>query len=567
MVIRIFLFQGLASTGCAKGRSQWLKWGITRNMAHIVPVDATRDLELNGGHEGELQTLLKLQADLSDQYWVFHSVHWSRGNGRYTDFGEIDFVIINSSGKVMFVEQKNGPMVELPGALVKEYRSGAKKDVAQQIFRSMGLVHKKFKQHANGLSLDPDYLICLPEYRVVNISSVGIEGSNIVDSPKYDSIAKHIEKIIPVGKADEARFNVLMEFFSDVYDLIPDIHSQIDVQRSHFLRRAGYLTEVLNNLEMNPYRLKVSAIAGSGKSLFATSFYQKQIKANNRPALVCFNRSLAERLKARLSPGGYINTFHGLCSDFLESIGEKPDFSQSSEPGFWAGVLEQVTAADIPKDWQFDSLIIDEGQDFEEEWFEILKLFLKEDGGILWLQDPLQNIYEKTRFELDGFVHYHCNKNYRTPSSLAEYIRDTLDVEFETENELNGLGVEVHEVEKPEAQIDTVFAILKDLMAAGFSSEDIAIISCKGAQKSVFSGFDKIGKYALKKYTGDYDMHGNQQYTSGEIIFDSIYRFKGNQSAAVILVDVDSLEPKTDRETALLFCGMTRATVRLDIVV
>ena len=36
---------------------------------------------------------------------------------------------------------------------------------------------------------------------------------------------------------------------------------------------------------------------------------------------------------------------------------------------------------------------------------------------------------------------------------------------------------------------------------------------------------------------------------------------------AVILVDVDSLEPKTDRETALLFCGMTRATVRLDIVV
>jgi hypothetical protein len=536
-------------------------------MAHIVPVDATRDIELNGGHEGELETLLKLQADLSDQYWVFHNVHWSKGNGRYTDFGEIDFVIINSSGRVMFVEQKNGPMVELSGKLIKEYRSGAKKDVAQQIFRSMDLVHKKFKQHANGLALEPDYLICLPEYRVKNISSVGIDGSNIVDSSKYDSIAKRIEKIIPVTEADEFRFKTLMEFFSDAYDLIPDIHSQIDVQRSHFLRRAGYLTEVLNNLEMSPYRLKVSAIAGSGKSLFATSFYQKQIKAKNHPALVCFNRSLAERLKARLRPGGYINTFHGLCNDFLESIDEKPDFTRSDEPGFWTSVLEQVTAADIPKDWQFDSLIVDEGQDFEEEWFEILKLFLKKDGGILWLQDPLQNIYERASFELEGFVHYRCNKNYRTPSILAEYIRDTLDVEFEAENELSGLGVKVHEVEKPEAQIDTVFEILKDLMAAGFSSEDIAIISCKGAQKSVFSGFDKIGKYALKKYTGDYDMHGNQQYTSGEISFDSIYRFKGNQSPAVILVDVDSLEPKTDQEKALLFCGMTRATVRLDIVV
>ena len=345
------------------------------------------------------------------------------------------------------------------------------------------------------------------------------------------------------------------------------IHSQIDVQQSHFLRRAGYLTEVLSNLEINPYRLKVSAIAGSGKSLFASSYYQSQVKANLRPALVCFNRSLAERLKARLSPGGYINTFHGLCTEFLESLDDKPDFSQADEPGFWAGILERVTAAEIPGSWQFDTLIVDEGQDFEEEWFEILKLFLKEDGGILWLQDSLQNIYGKSQFNLDGFVHYRCSTNYRTPSSLADYIRDTLDVEFETENELTGLGVGVHKVDSPEAQIDTVFEILKDLMAGGFAPEDIAIISCKGAQKSVFSGFDKIGKYALRKFTNEYDVQGNQKYTNGEIIFDSIYRFKGNQSPAVILVDVESLESPSERKTNLLFCGMTRATVRLDVVV
>ena len=345
------------------------------------------------------------------------------------------------------------------------------------------------------------------------------------------------------------------------------IHSQIDVQQSHFLRRAGYLTEVLSNLEINPYRLKVSAIAGSGKSLFASSYYQSQVKANLRPALVCFNRSLAERLKARLSPGGYINTFHGLCTEFLESLDDKPDFSQADEPGFWAGILERVTAAEIPGSWQFDTLIVDEGQDFEEEWFEILKLFLKEDGGILWLQDSLQNIYGKSQFNLDGFVHYRCSTNYRTPSSLADYIRDTLDVEFETENELTGLGVGVHKVDSPEAQIDTVFEILKDLMAGGFAPEDIAIISCKGAQKSVFSGFDKIGKYALRKFTNEYDVQGNQKYTNGEIIFDSIYRFKGNQSPAVILVDVESLESPFERKTNLLFCGMTRATVRLDVVV
>ncbi len=69
------------------------------------------------------------------------------------------------------------------------------------------------------------------------------------------------------------------------------------------------------------------------------------------------------------------------------------------DPG---GVLEQVTAAEIPEDWQFDALIVDEGQDFEAEWFEILQLFLKEDGAILWFEDPLQNIYQRGDVELDG---------------------------------------------------------------------------------------------------------------------------------------------------------------------
>ncbi len=535
-------------------------------MAQIIPEDATKDIELNGGRNGELVTLSKLQAQLSDEYWVFHSVHWSKRNSKYTDLGEIDFVIINSSGKVLFIEQKNGALQEYPGALIKEYRSGKRKDVAQQIYRSMDLVQEKFARQTRGLKLSPSYLICLPDYKVKDIQSVGIDTGNVVDSTKYDSIAKFIEKIIPVSSKDEKRFDALMDFFSDVYHLVPDIHSHVEVQRSHFLRRAGYLSEILNNLDMQPYRLKVSAIAGSGKSLFATSFYQKQIKNEMHPLMVCFNRSLSEKLKARLSSKGYINTFYGLCSDFLESIGTKPDFSKINQPGFWRKILEQVTEAEIPTDWQFDTLIVDEGQDFESEWFEILKLFLKDNGGILWLDDPLQNIYGKRTVELDRFVHYSCNKNYRTPQSIADFIQNMLGVEFDSENELSGLGVGMNSVQSAELQIGKVAEILKELSSKGFSQEDIAIISCKGAQISKFSEIDKIGKFAIKKFTGEYDSLGNQKYSDGGIIFDSIYRFKGNQSPAVILVDVDSTKKPTAREKNILFCGMTRATVRLDIV-
>jgi superfamily I DNA and RNA helicase len=61
--------------------------------------------------------------------------------------------------------------------------------------------------------------------------------------------------------------------------------------------------------------------------------------------------------------------------------------------------------------------------------------------------------------------------------------------------------------------------------------------------------------------------------SEGRITFDSVYRFKGQEAAAVVLVDTDAMagahpEPhRIDRARRVLYVGMTRATVRLDIVV
>ena len=48
------------------------------------------------------------------------------------------------------------------------------------------------------------------------------------------------------------------------------------------------------------------------------------------------------------------------------------------------------------------------------------------------------------------------------------------------------------------------------------------------------------------------------------LLFESIRRFKGLQAAAVLLVDVD---PRPDRDVDLkaLYCGMSRATVHLEM--
>ncbi len=61
-------------------------------------------------------------------------------------------------------------------------------------------------------------------------------------------------------------------------------------------------------------------------------------------------------------------------------------------------------------------------------------------------------------------------------------------------------------------------------------------------------------------------MFGNQVMMRGNILFDSIYRFKGQQAPAVIMVDTDPDATNFQRSWKILHAGMTRATVRLDIV-
>ncbi|MFH1555889.1 MAG: hypothetical protein ABII76_13650 [Pseudomonadota bacterium] len=46
----------------------------------------------------------------------------------------------------------------------------------------------------------------------------------------------------------------------------------------------------------------------------------------------------------------------------------------------------------VPDDWRFDTLIVDEGQDFDPDWLDILRLFLREGANILWFEDEDQDI-------------------------------------------------------------------------------------------------------------------------------------------------------------------------------
>lgn len=536
-------------------------------MAYIIPSDISR-LALSGAHLPELETLRTLKSTLPGDYTVFHGVHWTREYHGWTHFGEIDFVVLNRSGDVLFIEQKNGVLNEVGGGLAKHYDQGAK-DPVGQVHRSIDKVREKFYwRHGKGRSLDIDYLVYLPDYRVRDLNAAGLDASRIVDAGDGDSLSARIGEILGPGvDANDGWWEKVNEFFCQTFQVVPDIQAYRDSQERTFVRQIGPVASILTSLEMTPFRLRFTGTAGSGKSLVARHFYARASEEGKRVLLTCFNRPLAMRLRDRVSSKGYVDTFHGFCVEFLKSKGQAPDFDRAGgDPEFWRRIPELVVAEHIPEEWLFDALVVDEGQDFEQEWLEILCLFLRDCADILWLEDPEQNLQDKPRVETANFVGFHCPVNYRSPESIARFIRNTMSADFESGNDLPGLGVGVHRYGEPAEQAKIVARAATDLVHRGFTLDDIVVLGCRGARNSVFSDIARVGAMRLRRFTGDYDAEGNQILTDGQLTFESIYRFKGQEAPAVILVDVDPREDRLERDERQLYCGMTRATVRLELV-
>ena len=536
-------------------------------MAKIYPSDLP-GLDTSEIKSAELDTLRKLQAELPAEYSVFHSVHWSRAYEKNTVYGEIDFIIMNNTGKVLVIEQKNGMLEETPDGLVKSYGL-TKKVVGDQIQRNIGNIRNKFsKQHPGGEKLYIDYLIYCPDYKVININAAGIDRERVVDGNSKASLSDYIKRLLDAkGDASPESVRELHEFFLSSLRIVPDVASYKSSQERVYRHLLSGLSDVIDNLEFEPFRLRVTGTAGSGKTQVTLAFCDRMLAQAKSPLLLCFNRPLADKLREIARDGVTINTYHEFCLQMAGMADILPDSPKFREDGFWARVQDKVVEVASVESLKYDCLIVDEGQDFDAGWYEIIQLFLTEDAVQLWLEDPLQNLRDTDAVPLPGFVTYNETSNFRTPTNIARFIKQSLGQEFQQRNMLPGLGVQLFEYCKRTQLQGKLAHRINELVKAGFKLGDIAIISCCRMEASALRETDQVGSHSIRRFTNEYDEQKNQIYTEGELIFDTIFRYKGQQAPVIILTDLDESLEVNERTRKILYCAMTRATVLLELIV
>ncbi len=218
--------------------------------------------------------------------------------------------------------------------------------------------------------------------------------------------------------------------------LIPPFHSieqgtpirLSDRQKEHATPRQGHF--------------RVKAVAGSGKTLVLASRAAALASKGKRVLVVTFNKTLWHYIRAQVNRMPFefywenivFKHFHGFCRDEYYRIGmhwpddsevklskeemkeikdANPDMKETLRREFASNrkFVELIPnrlfeGLSNPKPLRsklhFDAILIDEGQDFCWEWYDLLCQYLKETGELVLMCDKKQNIYSRDGSWTDG---------------------------------------------------------------------------------------------------------------------------------------------------------------------
>lgn len=206
-------------------------------------------------------------------------------------------------------------------------------------------------------------------------------------------------------------------------------------------------------------------VAGSGKTAVIATKAADAITRGERVLVLTYNitlrhylRDLCQQqfvgndrnlLKSHLT----ISHFHGFLKVLIAELGlNVPETSVETQPKWAMEAVLEKRQTDILKHLQYDSIFIDEGQDFSGDWLRFLKNIYTEQGELLVMYDEAQSMYEeqgvwiKEPEEIAGLGFKgqvgHLSITHRLPNGIVHQIDRLSDV-FGIDKRLNATSEQI----------------------------------------------------------------------------------------------------------------------------
>ena len=306
-------------------------------------------------------------------------------------------------------------------------------------------------------------------------------------------------------------------------------------------------------------RVEIRGGAGSGKTFLAMEQARRLSAKGQRVALVCYSHGLAsylERITAnwpRRQQPAYVGEFHDLGK--LWGAAEGPDESVRNDETvqFWEHDLPlQMTelAAQLEPGHRFDSIVVDEAQDFADAWWDPLLAALKDDetGGLYVFTDEGQRVFNRHGSPPVPLVPLILDHNLRNTRQIANAFQPLVDHPMRF---LGGEGPAVKFVacareDAMNAGDDEVELLLEE----GWRPEDVALLTT-GTRHPEQKERQAAGSAAYWDSFWDAD----------QVFYGHVLGFKGLERRAVVLVVNE--ESAFERSRERLYVGLSRARDQL----
>jgi hypothetical protein len=526
--------------------------------------DTTSDAEL---------LLYEKFEQLPDEFTVFHSVKWfakTRGT-----IGEVDFLIAHPQYGVLVLEVKGGAISIERGQWVSTDQRGRTHDIhdpCEQAERNRWALRDWLEEDPR--TRNHQYAIfpaiALPDSRITADIRPDCPADIFLDMTDLDNVEARLLEIFKYWHTHADSRNQKMDRQPAVKALVdllvpsrklqPRIADIFERER----RKIDELTQQQFHVLKMLRRYKRAAIvggAGTGKTLLAMEKAQQLADAGYRVLFLCFNRTLADWLTAHIANDQIVTmTYHGLVGAAINwaqlsglSRMDMDEFRRKAPDMLLDAGSMIRTPGSGAEDKLFDAIIVDEAQDFEDTWWLSLPEMLKDpqEGVFYVFFDDNQRLYTQISnvpMEQEPFyLLENCRNTQHIHASLTPYACTSEETEC---NGPEGRPVEQIEVKDANAARSALQGVLHQLVnVEGVKCSDIMILTPASEKRSQWKENQMLGNFVLtwEMQTG---MPNAARVTT-------IYRYKGLESAVVILTELDLAHE--DIRDQLIYVGLSRA--------
>lgn len=548
-------------------------------MARIYPDPKYAD---TGASAAERDLLHAFAKQLGKEWTLLHSVSWATTQNRTLRLGECDFFAMHPDHGWIVIEAKTGHITPDYTTNTWKCSNGTSihnpvEQAKRSMYRFRGLFAEKIPSFAH-VQPPSAFAVALPHTdRLPRQMPSDADPGIFILRGDMDRLERRLINIIKLApgyaannKCTPAEFAKMEECLLPQFHIVPSLAHQIDAERKSMIQLTEQQSFFLLCCSAAP-KLLIIGPSGTGKTLVAMEEAKQFATEGKRILLLCYNRTLANFLAAQAKniPQIKVNTFHGFAEEVIRHAGMEYRIPEAREewPNFFdKQVPVMLVDALSAFDEKYDAVLVDEAQDFSEDWWDSLEFVIDHTNAakVHAFGDARQNLYSRqSKFFFETPV-ITLPLNCRNTQSIAAWISKKTGIQTVT-NSWCPAGEPPQEIAVADdaAERDSIRKILHQLLITDkVPAESVVILGCRQFGKSIFAGHEDLAFCRIRSIAAAADDTAKPKDARPVVRYSTIQSFKGLESDFVILTRIDKDNPHIDANT-LLYVGASRACLRL----